>query len=146
MNKLWTNLTHFAIELKQICLEQVWLFALLMPLVVLATIGVVHLHNKSKNTRNESEALVQAVTSTEITSAEVYMIVEKPIGELLAMDVYDSVRRGDELIAEQTTQDIMHNDASNKMLVTQPRRSEASMVTYLQPLKNKKSQKVAVQS
>jgi len=146
MSTLWKKITDTAIELKQTCLEQIWLLAMLVPLVLLASLGLVHWESSnSKNTHSKVETQVQIVASTEITSAELAMIVAKPIGELLAMQVYSVVLKGDELVA-LTAEDVFRNGASNKILITQHRRNQSSVVTYLQPLKNKKSQKVAEQS
>ena len=72
---------------KRIFLEQLWLIFLLAPLLIIAfliTENYQQINHKimlSKHTNHLS-------ASVEITSAELAMIVAKPIGELLAMEVY----------------------------------------------------------
>lgn len=150
MITFWTKITHLATALKKLCIEQLWLFALLTPLIMLAVLGAMHWRAiANKSTHNETEFLVQIMVSTEITSAEVALIVAKPIGELLEMQVYfadKSSRRRGELLAELTVDDVFRNGASNQILVYSHRRDTTQVLTYSEQLKYKKNHKMAEQS
>jgi hypothetical protein len=150
MSTFRTKMTHLATALKKLCIEQLWLFALLTPLIMLAVLGAMHWRTaKNKNTHNDAELLVQMMVSTEITSAEVALIVAKPIGELLEMQVYfadKSSRRRGELLAELTVDEVFGNGASNQILVYSHRRDITQVLTYSEQLKYKKNHKIAEQS
>jgi hypothetical protein len=150
MSTFWTKITHLTTSLKKLCIEQLWLFALLTPLIMLAVLGAMHWRaSASKNTHKEAELLVEIMVSTEITSAEVALIVAKPIGELLEMQVYfadKSSRRRGELLAELTVDDMFRNGASNQILVYSHRRDTSQVLTYSEQINYKKYQKMAEQS
>jgi hypothetical protein len=150
MSTFWTKMTHLAAALKKLCIEQLWLFALLTPLIMLAVLGAMHWRTSaSKNTHKEAELLVQMMVSTEITSAEVALIVAKPIGELLEMQVYfaeKSSRRRGELLAELTVDDVFGNGASNQILVYSHRLGVSQVLTYSEQINYKKDQKMAERS
>lgn len=150
MSTFWTKITHLTTSLKKLCIEQLWLFALLTPLIMLAVLGVMHWKSSAnKSSHKEAELLVEIMVSTEITSAEVALIVAKPIGELLEMQVYfadKSSRRRGELLAELTVEEVFGNGASNQILVYSHRRDTSQVLTYSEQINHKKYQKMAEQS
>ena len=150
MNTPKTKIVQIYSTMKQWCLEQLWLFALLTPLIALAVLGVMHWQAKSKSHNSKAETLIEVVTgSVEITSTEVALIVAKPIGELIKMQVYfeeKTSRKRGQLLAELKVEDVFLNGASNQMLVSARGRNSFQALTYLGHLKNKKNQKMAEQS
>lgn len=87
MNTSLNNNESWFAKCKRIFLEQLWLIFLLAPLLIIA-----FFINKHYQPINHKVMLSQhnanLSVSVEITSAELAMIVAKPIGELLAMEVY----------------------------------------------------------
>lgn len=81
-----TNESWF-VKCKRIFIEQLWLIFLLAPLLIIAFLITEHYQPTKQKTRLSKHSASLSL-SVEITSAELAMIVAKPIGELLAMDVY----------------------------------------------------------
>ncbi len=68
-------------------IDKLWLVLLLTPLFVIAIIGVQQLL-PSEHSRHINSKVAVSVGSVEISAVELAAIVAKPIGELLAMEVY----------------------------------------------------------
>jgi hypothetical protein len=79
---------HWSIQLKTFCAEQLWIILLLAPLIVIAILVSQHvLSSKSHQViTNNSRSFIGA--SAEVSSAQLAMIVAKPLSELIKMDVY----------------------------------------------------------
>lgn len=85
-------------KVKRLCKEQLWLLYLLAPLLIVAVLIGQHFQANQKPTKSSIRVKsVTAVTATaaavatavsEISVAEVALIVAKPLSELLAMEVY----------------------------------------------------------
>jgi hypothetical protein len=147
--KAVTNTTPLFLTIKQWCLEQFWIFALLTPLVVFAVLGVKHLQAKNNSHNSSTETLDEVVTaSAEITSAEVALIVVKPIGEILAMQVYldEKTSHSGQSLAALEVEAVLSNSASKQILTYGHRRVTPQVSAYSEHNKNNKNQKMAEQS
>lgn len=87
MNTTLNNKESWFAKCKRIFMEQLWLIFLLAPLLIIAFMITEH-YEPTKHQILLSEHTGGLSFSAEITSAELALIVAKPIGELLAMEVY----------------------------------------------------------
>lgn len=87
MNTSLNNNESWFAKCKRIFLEQLWLIFLLAPLLIVALFITEH-YQPTNHKVILSQHNANLSVSVEITSAELAMIVAKPIGELLAMEVY----------------------------------------------------------
>ena len=87
MNTTQNNKESWLTKCKRIFIEQLWLIFLLAPLLIIAFMITKH-YEPTKDQILLSKHTGGLSFSAEITSAELALIVAKPIGELLAMEVY----------------------------------------------------------
>lgn len=143
-----TKIKGLIADFIQVFIEQVWLFGIIMLLMTLAGLGVA---SWKKSDRNHAHSQLQpphiASEMQEMTSAEMAIIVAKPITALLKMRVYfdDKASKSNQLVAELSEDDIFLNGTSNKVLAHQSRRVNEGMIT-LKPINKNKKQAMAEQS
>lgn len=104
--------------------EQAWLVALFSPIVVLVIISLIRWH---KDTEAESS---HVTSQTEISSAEVSMIVAKPLTELLAMEVYVEAKE-ENLVTVIDPQKVFGKGYANNIFTTTSRSSSFQQVACL---------------
>ena len=92
MNTSLDNNESWLAKCKRILIEQLWIIFLLAPLLIIAFFINEH-YQPAKHKMMLSKRTSNFSLSIEITSAELAIIVAKPIGELLAMDVYNDYKQ-----------------------------------------------------
>jgi hypothetical protein len=129
--------------LKQTIVEQLWLIALLTPLVVLAILGVIT-YTKHKNAVFSVEKRI-LVSDVQLSRSEIAKMVTKPLNELMSIKVYfdDQSSLDNALIASLSDQEIIHRDSAGAILQNLPRRNRVAMLTYVSSRRIKKNQTVA---
>ena len=129
-------------KLRRFFYEQLWLILLLAPLLVIITLIWTHAQSNKKQIVNVSNSITGSssravfAVSVEISSAELVAIVAKPLGELLAMEVYldnkQKNRNSTRLSSFELSEDI-RNEAYNKSLTNH----SASYVLVGEPIKDR---------
>lgn len=111
MNTSLNNRESWFAKCKRIFLEQLWLIFLLAPLLIVAFFITEHYQPTNRKvilSQHNSSLPV----SLEITSAELAMIIAKPIGELLAMEVYIDYKQASMPSLLMTSNDISNNSGN----------------------------------
>lgn len=111
MNTSLNNRESWFAKCKRIFLEQLWLIFLLAPLLIVAFFIAEHYQPTNRKvilSQHNSSLPV----SLEITSAELAMIIAKPIGELLAMEVYIDYKQASMPSLLMTSNDISNNSGN----------------------------------
>jgi hypothetical protein len=119
MNTTLKNNESWLAKCKRIFIEQLWLIFLLAPLLIVAFLITEH-YQPAKQKIMLSKHTASLKLSVEITSAELAMIVAKPIGELLAMDVYLDYKQAASANLQVTSNEDsgnVENEAYNKMVL-----------------------------
>lgn len=117
MNTSFKNNESWFAKCKRIFLEQLWLIFLLAPLLIVAFL-ITENYQPTKQRIILSKHSTNLPLSVEITSAELAMIVAKPIGELLAMDVYIDYKQASRPSLLMTSIDevgTLENEAYNRV-------------------------------
>lgn len=78
--------------LKKFCYEQLWVFALFAPLVLIAILMIPNVEVSHQRKHKSSLSHSFTAKALEISSAELAAIIAKPLGELLLIEVYTSQR------------------------------------------------------
>ena len=139
MSKIFT-------QLKRLLGEQLWLIALLAPLVVFAVLGVMT-YNKKHSSVFKAEARV-LLSEAQLSRADLAMIVAKPLGELMKLKVYfdEESSTDNALVATLSTQGSIARDSSNVILLNQSRRNRMAVLTYVSSCNSKRNQVVTEQA
>ena len=139
MSKIFT-------QLKRLLGEQLWLIALLAPLVVFAVLGVMT-YNKKHSSVFKAEARV-LLSEAQLSRADLAMIVAKPLGELMQLKVYfdEESSTDNALVAALSTQGSIARDSSNVILLNQSRRNRMAVLTYVSSCNSKRNQVVTEQA
>jgi len=135
-------MTKVSIRLKQFFVEQVWLIALLMPLVFFAISGVVtYKSNHQKVFKKETRVLLSEV---QLSSANLAAIIAKPLNDLIVMKVYfdDQSNLDNALLAALTSQELTVRGDANVILPNLPRRNRMLVLTYVSIGVGKRNQAV----
>ena len=134
------------IQLKQLLGDQLWLIALLAPLVVFAVLGVMS-YNKKHSSVFKAEARV-LLSEAQLSRADLAMIVAKPLGELMSLKVYfeEKSNADNALLAAFSAQDSMPKYSFNAILLNQSRRNHVAVLTYVSTCNNKRNQAVTEQA
>jgi hypothetical protein len=116
--------------------EQLWLFALLTPILVFLGFGLIKWQAQPTGTQSsQSAGSVVANWKTEISSVEVAKIVAKPLNELLAMEIYNDALASETVAALDATE-VYLNGNSNRLFTTGRRNSSVSLAVYQARNKN----------
>lgn len=94
MNTLWRNIYRRLINLKNACLEELWILGLFLPVIALVIVGLLHF-----NQQNNQYVLIEVVPKTEhktqpkpqpnqLSDKQVAVMVELPLDKLLDIPVY----------------------------------------------------------
>jgi len=100
--------------------EQFWLILLLAPLLIIAALVGPNFQANNEQTRNAKSGSAMQSVSMEISSAELTLIVAKPLGELLAMEVYSDHKQKVRNKSRLLTLDLaggFRNEAYNQLLI-----------------------------
>jgi hypothetical protein len=104
---------------KRTLLENLWIIFLLTPLLIIAFLISKH-YQPAKHKVMLTKRSSNFSLSIEITTAELAIIVAKPIGELLAMDVYNDYKKASNtnlLMAKVEVGGNVENEAYNKAML-----------------------------
>ena len=125
-----TNESRWVANLKQACIESLWLIVLLATLALIAVLGIQRLSSsKTNSTHSNIKVASSGSVSMQVTSAELALIVAKPIGELLTMQVYFDGKisaHGGGLLAKYNVEDVFQNRVPNKVLAYQQKKISIS--------------------
>lgn len=94
MNTLWRIIYRRLINLKNACLEELWILGLFLPVIALVIVGLLHF-----NQQNKQYVQIEVVPKTEhksqpkpqpsqLSDKQVAVMVELPLDELLNIPVY----------------------------------------------------------
>lgn len=119
---LWKKMTSFARLIKNNYEDQLWLFAIILMMLLLAIAGLTNWDNVKET---KPQPLAQAVQSTkeiriaskEISLAQVQAIVSKPMADLMVMQVYDDENRVQntyELVAQSAVDNSISENGANR--------------------------------
>ncbi|MGJ8619988.1 MAG: hypothetical protein ACSHWN_06630 [Methylophilaceae bacterium] len=104
---------------KRIFIEQLWLVFLLAPLLIIAFL-ITEQYQPVKQQMMYAKNSKALSMSVEITSAELAMIVAKPLGELLAIEVYMDYKQASKpnfLMASKEDGGNVENEVYNKVVL-----------------------------
>ena len=151
MNTLWIKTIRLIVSLKEALFEELWMLGLLIPVVTIAIFTVLHFDTHT-SPKAKAATTVKAVTKVNMASksiahdlseAEVAMMVEMPLDQLLNVQVYfddqSNVSQQEKIVASATpslqkdsiemsafsSENVGHSSESNLMLAYQPRRNRS---------------------
>lgn len=149
MNKNMMKTSSRSSNLKEFCIENLWVLALLAPLLMMLVLGVNKLSASAKEPSSSyvsnartlvSTAAGLEVISIEVTSIELASIVAKPIGKLLLMKVYFDGKtngRGNAQIAAYGDDDVFNDEVVNSVLTSQSESANTSESFFVKQLDNR---------
>jgi hypothetical protein len=120
MNKDLEKTDSLLHKLTRFLNEQFWLILLLAPLLIIAALVAPNFQANSEQTRNARSGSAMQSVSIEISSAELALIVAKPLSELLAMEVYSDHKQKVRNKSRLLTLDLaggFRNEAYNQMVI-----------------------------
>lgn len=133
MNIFPTKLRQVWLGLKQACYEQLWLIGILVPLVVLAVLGVNRLSSPQRSDAVFDESRAYVVSQAQISAEELSRIVSMPLTDLMNMEVYieagSSQLRGDPVMMSALPSSQSHLMRTQEIVLTnRSRRARFNML------------------
>jgi len=120
MNKDLEKTNSLLHKLGRFLNEQFWLILLLAPLLIIAALVGPKFQTNNEQTLNVRTSSTKQSVSIEISSAELALIVAKPLSELLAMEVYSDHKQKVRNKSRLLTLDLaggFSNEAYNQLLI-----------------------------
>jgi hypothetical protein len=120
MNKNLEKTNSLLHKLVRFFNEQFWLILLLAPLLIIAALVGPNFQANKEQTHNARSSSTKQSVSIEISSAELALIVAKPLSELLAMEVYSDHKQKVRNKSRLLTLDLaggFSNEAYNQLLI-----------------------------
>ncbi|MBC7786173.1 MAG: hypothetical protein H7Z18_01640 [Methylophilaceae bacterium] len=153
MNTLWTILLRHLINLKNACLEELWILGLLLPIIALGIVGLLHFnHHDNQYVQTEITAKTDAVPEPklgQLSEKEVAAIIALPLDKLIKVQVYSDqgyrvdTNGADSEVAATTLRFGTHQTALTMMNNTKDIKSIASTELTYQSKRNRKDHTLA---